>query len=313
MEDNKKSKNIESSSRESSIHILVDQFLNYILIEKGLSDKTIESYSSDLTRFLEFLEKNSIRNLSETDTPIILRYLIALRNAGLSARSRARHLVTLRGFYRFLTHEGMIEHDPVRIIDFPKAGLKLPDVLSIQEIKDLLSLADASKPQGARDGAMIELLYAAGLRVSELIGIKLQGVNLEAGFVRVFGKGSKERIVPIGLYAKERIDHYIVNARSQLLKKKISHFLFITRLGKPMTRQGFWKLFKRYVLKAGINKNITPHTLRHSFASHLLEGGADLRSVQLMLGHIDISTTQIYTHVAREHLKKMHDKFHPRG
>ncbi len=313
MEDNKKSKNIESSSRESSIHILVDQFLNYILIEKGLSDKTIESYSSDLTRFLEFLEKNCIRNPSETDTPIILRYLIALRNAGLSARSRARHLVTLRGFYRFLTHEGMIEHDPVRIIDFPKAGLKLPDVLSIQEIKDLLSLADASKPQGARDGAMIELLYAAGLRVSELIGIKLQDVNLEAGFVRVFGKGSKERIVPIGLYAKERIDHYIVNARSQLLKKKINHFLFITRLGKPMTRQGFWKLFKRYVLKAGINKNITPHTLRHSFASHLLEGGADLRSVQLMLGHIDISTTQIYTHVAREHLKKMHDKFHPRG
>lgn len=313
MEDNKKSKNIESSSRESSIHILVDQFLNYILIEKGLSDKTIESYSSDLTRFLEFLEKNSIRNLSETDTPIILRYLIALRNAGLSARSRARHLVTLRGFYRFLTHEGMIEHDPVRIIDFPKAGLKLPDVLSIQEIKDLLSLADASKPQGARDGAMIELLYAAGLRVSELIGIKLQDVSLEAGFVRVFGKGSKERVVPIGLYAKERIDHYIVNARSQLLKKKINHFLFITRLGKPMTRQGFWKLFKRYVLKAGINKNITPHTLRHSFASHLLEGGADLRSVQLMLGHIDISTTQIYTHVAREHLKKMHDKFHPRG
>lgn len=313
MEDHKKSKNIESSCRESSIHISVDQFLNYILIEKGLSDKTVESYSSDLTRFLEFLEKNSIRNLSETDTPIILRYLIALRNAGLSARSRARHLVTLRGFYRFLTHEGMIEHDPVRIIDFPKAGLKLPDVLSIQEIKDLLSLADASKPQGARDAAMIELLYAAGLRVSELIGIKLQNVNLEAGFVRVFGKGSKERIVPIGLYAKERIDHYIVNARSQLLKKKINHFLFITRLGKPMTRQGFWKLFKRYVLKAGINKNITPHTLRHSFASHLLEGGADLRSVQLMLGHIDISTTQIYTHVAREHLKKMHDKFHPRG
>ncbi len=313
MEDNKKLKTIEPGSRESSIHIPVDQYLNYILIEKGLSDKTVESYSSDLARFLEFLEKNGVYNLSETDTPIILRYLIALRNAGLSARSRARHLVTLRGFYRFSAHEGMIEHDPVRIIDFPKAGLKLPDVLSIQEIKDLLSLADASKPQGSRDAAMIELLYAAGLRVSELIGIKLQDVSLEAGFVRVFGKGSKERVVPIGLYAKERIDHYIVNARPQLLKKKITHFLFVTRLGKPMTRQGFWKLLKRYVLKAGINKNITPHTLRHSFASHLLEGGADLRSVQLMLGHIDISTTQIYTHVAREHLKKMHERFHPRG
>lgn len=313
MEDNKKLKTIEPGSRESSIHIPVDQYLNYILIEKGLSDKTLESYSSDLARFLEFLEKNRVYNLSETDTPIILRYLIALRNAGLSARSRARHLVTLRGFYRFLVHEGMLKHDPVRIIDFPKAGLRLPDVLSIQEIKDLLSLADAGKPQGARDAAMIELLYAAGLRVSELIGIKLQDVSLEAGFVRVFGKGSKERVVPIGLYAKERIDHYIVNARPQLLKKRINHCLFVTRLGKPMTRQGFWKLFKRYVLKAGINKNITPHTLRHSFASHLLEGGADLRSVQLMLGHIDISTTQIYTHVAREHLKKMHEKFHPRG
>ncbi len=313
MEGNKKLKTTEPGSRESSIHIPVDQYLNYILIEKGLSDKTVESYSSDLTRFLEFLEKNSVYNLSETDTPIILRYLIALRNAGLSARSRARHLVTLRGFYRFLAHEGMIEHNPVRIIDLPKAGLRLPDVLSIQEIKDLLSLADTGKPQGARDAAMIELLYAAGLRVSELIGIKLQDISLEAGFVRVFGKGSKERVVPIGLYAKERIDHYIVNARPQLLKNKMNHFLFVTRLGKPMTRQGFWKLLKRYVLKAGINKNITPHTLRHSFASHLLEGGADLRSVQLMLGHIDISTTQIYTHVAREHLKKMHEKFHPRG
>ena len=313
MEGNKKLKTTVPGSIGSSIHIPVDRYLNYILIEKGLSDKTVESYSSDLARFLEFLEKNGVYNLSETDTPIILRYLIALRNAGLSARSRARHLVTLRGFYRFSAHEGMIKHDPVRIIDFPKAGLRLPDVLSIQEIKGLLSLADASKPQGARDAAMIELLYAAGLRVSELIGIKLQNVSLEAGFVRVFGKGSKERVVPIGLYAKERIDHYIVNARPQLLKKRINHFLFVTRLGKPMTRQGFWKLFKRYVLKAGINKNITPHTLRHSFASHLLEGGADLRSVQLMLGHIDISTTQIYTHVAREHLKKMHEKFHPRG
>ena len=312
MEDNKKLKTIEPGNRESSIHIPVDQYLNYILIEKGLSDKTVESYSSDLARFLEFLEKNNVRNLSETDTPIILRYLIALRNAGLSARSRARHLVTLRGFYRFLAHEGMIEHDPVRIIDFPKAGLRLPDVLSIQEIKDLLSLADASKPQGARDAAMIELLYAAGLRVSELIGIKLQDVSLEAGFVRVFGKGSKERVVPIGLYAKERIDHYIANARPQLLKKRINHFLFVTRLGKPMTRQGFWKLFKRYVLKTGINKNITPHTLRHSFASHLLEGGADLRSIQIMLGHSDISTTQIYTHIARERLKEIHERYHPR-
>ncbi|MFQ5486051.1 MAG: site-specific tyrosine recombinase XerD [Desulfobacterales bacterium] len=313
MEGNKKFITTKPDGSGSSVHFPVDQYLNYILIEKGLSDKTIESYSSDLARFFEFLKKNKVFNLSETDTPIILKYLIALRNAGLSARSRARHLVSLRGFYRFLADEGMIKYDPIRVIDLPKIGLRLPDILSIREVKDLLSIADTANTQGARDAAMIELLYAAGLRVSELIGIKLRDVNLEAGFVRVFGKGSKERIVPIGLYAKERIDHYIGNARPQLLKKRKNHFLFITRLGKPMTRQGFWKILKRYVLKAGINKNITPHTLRHSFASHLLEGGADLRSIQLMLGHIDISTTQIYTHIAREHLKKTHEKYHPRG
>ncbi len=191
----------------SSIDVLVDQYLNYLLVEKGLSKKTIESYSSDLTRYLKFLKNKRIHTISDADTPAILKHLISLRNAGLVARSRARHLVTIRGFYKFLIEEKAIDNDPTRIIDLPKSGLRLPDVLSIEEVKLLLNTPDTNKPSGARDAAMIELLYAAGLRVSELINLKLQGVNLEACFVRVFGKGSKERVVPIGLYAKEKIDY----------------------------------------------------------------------------------------------------------
>jgi len=296
----------------SSLDVLVDQYLNYLLIEKGLSKKTIESYSSDLTRYLKFLKTIKIRTISKADTPAILKHLISLRNSGLGARSRARHLVTIRGFYKFLIEEKVIDNDPTRVIDLPKSGLRLPDVLSIEEVNRLLNTPDINKPKGARDAAMIELLYAAGLRVSELINLKLQDVNLEACFVRVFGKGSKERVVPIGLYAKEKIDYYIKTFRPKLLKNVASPYLFAARAGKPMTRQGFWKLIKKYGQKAGIVRKIKPHSLRHSFASHLLEGGADLRSVQIMLGHVDISTTQIYTHVAREHLKKIHEKFHPR-
>jgi integrase/recombinase XerD len=222
-------------------------------------------------------------------------------------------LVTLRGFYRYLVQEKIIKYDPARLIDLPKSGLKLPDVLSVSEIKILLSTPDTQTPLGLRNAAMIELLYAAGLRVSELVNLKLLDINTEAGFVRVIGKGSKERIVPIGNYAKNIIDRYVKTARSLLLKGGVSHYLFVARAGKPMTRQGFWKLLKQYALQAGIAKKITPHSFRHSFASHLLEGGADLRAVQIMLGHTDISTTQIYTHVAREHLLQMHAKYHPRG
>ena len=295
-----------------SLDVLVDQYLNYLLVEKGLSKKTLESYSSDLTRYLNFLKTKRIKTISDADTAAILKHLISLRIAGLGARSRARHLVTIRGFYRFLVEEKVIKNDPTRIIDLPKSGLKLPDVLSFKEVERVLNTPDINKPIGARDAAMIELLYAAGLRVSELVNLKVQDVNLEACFVRVFGKGSKERVVPIGLYAKEKIDFYIKTFRAKLLKNVASPHLFVARAGKPMTRQGFWKLLRKYGQKAGIIRKIKPHSLRHSFASHLLEGGADLRSVQIMLGHVDISTTQIYTHVAREHLKKIHAKFHPR-
>lgn len=292
---------------------LADRYITYLLVEKGLGRKTIESYSHDLARYFAFLKKNAVRDVTENDTVVILKHLIGLRNAGLAARSRARHLVTLRGFYKFLTREGIIPNDPSRLIDLPKTGLKLPNVFSVVEIGRLLTAPDSRTPRGLRDIAMLELLYAAGLRVSELIGVKLQEVNLEAGFVRVMGKGAKERIVPIGQHARQAIQAYLASGRPALLKSLISPYLFVARAGQPMTRQGFWKLLKRYGRMAGIIKEITPHSLRHSFASHLLEGGADLRAVQVMLGHVDISTTQIYTHVAKEHLQKIHETYHPRG
>lgn len=296
-----------------SLDDLVDQYLNHLLVEKGLSKRTLDSYSRDLTRYHRFLCEHGVMAVSEADTAYILKHLIALRDAGLGARSRARHLVALRGFYRFLVQEKVIRRDPTRLVELPKISLKLPDVLSVDETKRLLDTPDPQTHRGARDAAMLEILYAAGLRVSELIKLKLQDVNLEAGYVRVFGKGSKERIVPIGLYAQQKIQDYLNINRKTLLKNWVSPYLFVARAGKPMSRQGFWKLLRRYAQQAGLHKKITPHSLRHSFATHLLEGGADLRAVQVMLGHVDISTTQIYTHIARDHLKDMHTKYHPRG
>ena len=297
---------------QASCDVLLDRYLDFLMVEKGLAAQTIEAYSRDLARYISFLDKSGRATVSETDTPLILKYLISMREDGLNARSRARHLVSIRGFYRFLAQEELLSSDPTRLIDLPKSGLKLPDVLTIEEVKRLLDAPDPKKPSGCRDAAMLELLYAAGLRVSELITLKLQDVNLTAGYVRVFGKGAKERVVPIGQYAQEKIRRYTNGARRALLKDRISATLFVARAGKPLSRQGFWKLIKRYGLRAGLRKVITPHTLRHSFASHLVEGGADLRAVQTMLGHADIATTQIYTHVARDHLKYLHRKFHPR-
>ena len=297
----------------ASLDTLVDQYINYLVFEKGLSEKTIESYTSDLSKYLAFLKQKRIKDITQADTPIILKHLIALRESGLGSKSCARHLITLRGFYKFLAQEKVLEFDPAKLIDLPKSGLKLPDVLSVSEVNLLLNIPEISTPLGKRNSAMLELIYAAGLRVSELVSLKFLDVNLEACFVRVLGKGSKERIVPFGLYAKNKIEDYINNSRPLLLKNRISQYLFVARAGKPMTRQGFWKLLKQYVTQAGIKKKVTPHSMRHSFASHLLEGGADLRTVQVMLGHVDISSTQIYTHVARDHLRQIHEKYHPRG
>jgi integrase/recombinase XerD len=296
-----------------SLDNLADQYLNYLVIEKGLSEQTLISYSSDLARYLEFLKKKKIADVSNTDTRQILEYITVLRDLGLSPKSRARHIVSIRGFYRFLVQEKKIKTDPAKQIDLPKSGLKIPDILSVEEVGDLLEAPDGQKPTGARNAAMIELLYATGLRVSELVNLKMADVNMDPGFVRVFGKGAKERIIPVGKYAKDKINFYLNNARAVLLKKNISSYMFVARAGRPMTRQGFWKILKQYAIRAGIKKKITPHSLRHSFATHLLERGADLRTIQIMLGHSDISTTQIYTHLVKEHLKEMHERFHPRG
>lgn len=296
------------------LDFLADQYLNYLLVEKGLSRKTLESYSCDLVRYFDFLRQASVHSVSDNDTAFILQHLIAMQAEGLGPRSRARHLVAIRGFYRFLVQEKMIAADPSRIIDLPKSGLKLPEVLSTAEIDRLLKSPGTDTPLALRNTAMLELLYASGLRVSELVNLNLLDINLEAGFVRVFGKGSKERIVPMGSGAVQALQAYLKSGRPKLLKAGLSSaVLFVARAGKPMSRQGFWKLLRKYALAAGLKKNISPHSLRHSFASHLLEGGADLRAVQVMLGHADIATTQIYTHVATERLREIHTKFHPRG
>jgi integrase/recombinase XerD len=292
---------------------LTQKYLDFLIIEKGLSNNSIESYSTDIVQYISFLEKNSIERLDEVDSAVILAWLIDLTKKGLSAKSRARHLITIRGLYKFLINEQDVPINPVKNVDIPKIGFALPKIMTVQEIEDLIDAPDISKPRGQRDCAMMELMYGAGLRVSELIGIQLQDINLDANFIRVMGKGSKERIIPIGSRARAINQKWIKEGRSSLLKKISSPYLFVARAGKPMTRQSFWKIIKKFALVANITHNITPHTLRHSFATHLLEGGADLRSVQTMLGHADISTTQIYTHISREYLMKMHQKFHPRN
>ena len=297
----------------ASLDQLTDQFINYLVVEKGLSRNTVAAYSKDLILYLECLRANGISDIADADMALVLKHLIDLRDSGLGPRSRARHLVTLRGFYRFLVQEKILETNPAQMVDLPKAGQKLPHVLKVEEVVRLLEAPDASKPLGLRDAAMLELLYGAGLRVSELIKVGIANINLEACFVRVLGKGSKERVVPIGQVARKKVDAYLASGRPVLLKGRPSPYLFVTRSAMPMTRQGFWKLLKQYALTAGLSYKIAPHTLRHSFATHLLKRGADLRSVQVMLGHVDISTTQIYTHVAQERLKAVHTQYHPRG
>lgn len=291
----------------------MDQYQTFLVMEKGLSQKTVAAYSTDLIRFGRFLEAQKQVIVANIDTGLLLTYLIQLRDQGLGARTRARHLVSLRGFFKFLTAEKIISNNPAQQINLPKTGLHLPDVLSVADVESLIDTPNRHKPEGLRDAAMLELLYGAGLRVSELIHLEMNGINLEAGFVRVFGKGAKERVVPVGRMAIDAIQDYLEHSRPLLLKNRSCVYLFVTRRGSAMTRQSFWHLIGRYGRLANLKKKITPHSLRHSFATHLLEGGADLRAVQMMLGHVDISTTQIYTHVAQRQLVAAHKKYHPRG
>jgi len=289
---------------------LLDQFINQLKVEKGLAANTILAYNHDLINFFDFLKQRGVSPIQISQEDLLS--FIAEKRTQLSPRSLARCLVSIRMFYRFLVSEGKIDSNPARLMGIPKMYQHLPDVLSRDEVEALLLQPDTHTIPGKRDKAILELLYATGLRVSELIGLKMGNINLEAGYIRTIGKGSKERIIPMGTKAIDSLKEYLRNSRPSFLKKEKFPYLFLNSRGRPITRQGLWKIIKNYALRAGIAKTVTPHTVRHSFATHLLEGGADLRSVQIMLGHSDISTTQIYTHVARERLKEIHEKYHPR-
>jgi integrase/recombinase XerD len=290
----------------------LDLYLNCLLVERGLSANTLEAYSRDLSRYLDFLEGQKVGEADEVTPALVLRFLAHLKEAGLSPRSRARTLVSLRMFHKFLLAEGLATSNPTSRVEAPKSFNALPHTLSPEEVERLLASPKGDEPLALRDRAMLEILYATGLRVSELIGLQLGNLQLDVGYLTAFGKRSKERIVPVGETAIEELRSYLRQGRP-FLDKEGGRSLFLNRQGRGLTRQGFWKIIKRRAQEAGISKNITPHTLRHSFATHLLENGADLRSVQAMLGHADISTTQIYTHVTRERLRKIHQQHHPRG
>lgn len=290
----------------------IDSYMSFVAVEKGLSRNTLDSYSGDLVRYASFLGGLGC-TIEETSKLEVMSYLLWLRKRGLSTKTVARCISVLRGFYRWLADEGMLPGSPLEDMESPRTTRSLPEVLSLDEVDSLLNQPDPSNPVGMRDKAMLELLYATGLRVSELTNLDLNSINMEAGFVVVFGKGAKQRIVPMGQMALQCMRRYLEESRARLLGNNRSPLAFVSQWGRGMTRQGFWKIIKKYALKAGIRKNISPHTLRHSFASHLLEGGADLRSVQSLLGHVDISTTQIYTHVTRERLKRIHARYHPRS
>jgi integrase/recombinase XerD len=290
----------------------VDRFLNYLAAERGLAANTLAAYSRDLAAFADHLDRRQVAAPADVQGRDVVSFLEGLQQRGLTARSRARMFAALRGFFGFLLREQILTTNPTRDIHLPRLGQRLPRSLGPEEVAQLLAVGDTTA-LGQRDGAMIELLYATGLRVSEIVSLKVSQVNLEASFLTVVGKGSKERAVPIGSIARQRLLDYLQQARPAILKGRLSPYLFINRAGRRMSRQGFWKRLRLAVRRAGIAGKVSPHTLRHAFATHLVERGADLRAVQMMLGHADIATTQIYTHVARDRLRAVHRKFHPRG
>ena len=291
----------------------LDVFLNYLTVEKGLSANTLDAYGRDLARYVGFLCEQKVMQPDQVSAGLVLGFLGSLKKAGLSSRSRARTLVALRTFHRFLLAEGYATDNPTCQIQAPRTLSGLPHTLSPDEVERLLASPVGDGYLDRRDRAMFELLYATGLRVSELVGLKISDLQLDVGYLTAFGKGGKQRIVPLGESALDELRNYLSIGRPLLDKGAGSSILFLNRSGNGLTRQGFWKIIKRRSIQAGIRKNITPHTLRHSFATHLLDNGADLRAVQTMLGHADISTTQIYTHVTRERLKRLHAQIHPRG
>lgn len=290
----------------------IGAFLDFISIEKGLSHNTLLSYARDLRRYAAFIKKNNIAVLDRIGRSEISDFLLTEKDRGLSARSVSRALVAVRMFHRFLAREGRLKEDVAEAMEAPKIWKTLPEVLSISEIEVLLKVPDVRKAQGCRDQACLELMYAAGLRASEAAGLKLSHLSLDEGILRVRGKGDKERLVPVGRLALKSVKRYADSARNRLLKGRAEDALFVSRAGRKMSRQAIWAILKKCAREAGLRKKVTPHILRHSFATHLLENGADLRVVQELLGHADISTTQIYTHMDRSRLKGIHQKFHPR-
>ena len=303
---------IETEISPSPFSAVYERYLHYLISERRLAENSISSYAADVSLFLDFLRSNGTLTIPGEPEP--LRAFLAAETASKkSSRSNARRLSALKSFYTFLVRENLAPANPVLLIDLPRHGRTLPKALSPREVMVLLSPPGELSPLGKRDNTMLYLLYATGLRVSELVNLPLAACNLAAGFVRVLGKGDKERLIPFGEQARLRLEDYLKTARPLILKKRRSNALFITRRGGPMTRLRFWQIVRETALAVGITKEISPHMLRHSFASHLLSRGADLRAVQMMLGHADIATTQIYTHIDQDRLKAIHKKFHPRG
>jgi integrase/recombinase XerD len=292
---------------------LIDEYLRFLTVERGLAENSLAAYGRDLRRIAGYFKQAGAGSFQEVSRGLVARLLLTLREEGLAPRTVARRTSSLRGLYRYLLTQGHVKEDPTAHLETPSPWVRLPGVLSQEEVKRLLAAPPAGNPLGLRDKAMLELLYAAGLRVSEMVTLRLSDVDLEAGYVRCQGKGGKDRVVPLGRDAQAAVRRYLDTSRPHLQGRRSSPVLFLNRYGWPLTRQGVWKLLRAYATEAGIDRRVTPHTLRHSFATHLLEGGADLRAVQMMLGHADISTTQIYTHVSRAHLKSVYDRYHPRA
>lgn len=292
---------------------MIERFIRYLAIEKGLAANTLASYQKDLLNYAAFLERTGCREWQESNRHHIVSYLSHLQKMGRAPATVSRNLASIRSFYHFLLRDGLLDADPTLHLDSPKTDKRLPRVLTVEEVERLLAAPEGRTPSGLRDRAMLEVLYATGIRVSELVALNVADLNLNMGYLKCYGKGSKERIVPLGSAALEAAGQYLSRGRAHLLKGPDEGALFLNHQGRRLTRQGFWKIIKKYARAAGIQKAITPHTLRHSFATHLLENGADLRAVQEMLGHADISTTQIYTHVTQSRLKDVYLRTHPRA
>lgn len=291
----------------------IAEFTNYLSVERGLASNTLESYGRDLRQYAAYLAANNVPHPEAVSREAIVQYLLQLQSQGKATATIARRLAALKAFYQYLVRERLCDEDPTRNLESPKLERRLPRVLSVAEVERVLRQPDVRTPGGLRDRAMLELLYATGIRVSELVSLNLGDVNLEQGYLRCVGKGSKERLVPVGSFAQDSLRTYLGQGRPKLIRDPHEQCLFVNHHGRRLTRQGFWKIVKRYAELAKVDKAITPHTLRHSFATHLLENGADLRSVQEMLGHADISTTQIYTHLTRVRLKEVYSRSHPRA